>query len=130
MSVHFDMELRQPVSLQHMLEQTNKKTTAFSTVRQTGCRIISSIKCLQCTNMVKKRKKKKMQFMYYRRSREFTHDMGKILQVDKHTQHTTVSVCVCVANQAKQLCQSLMTNLLQIIIRLKYVRTNRQRAIF
>lgn len=91
MSVDFDMELRQPVLLQHMLER--EKKTAFSALWQAGCWIISLIKCQLCTN--KQKSCRECIVAVVGLDWVLAHNMGKSLLLDKHTLHTNLSVCMC-----------------------------------
>lgn len=107
MSVDFDMGLRQPVSLQHMLKGEKKKNSLFS-----GLADWPQDDILHKMPAMHKHgdKQKKLQCMYRRRSRQLTHSMRKILPVDIHTLHTTVCAYACVASQTRQMCQSFMTH--------------------
>lgn len=105
MSVDFDMELRQPVSLQHV--EGKKNNSLFSSLAGWPQDDILH----KMPAMHKHRdKQKKLQCMYRRRSRQLTHNMRKILPVDIHTLHTTVCAYACVVGQTRQMCQSLMTH--------------------
>lgn len=123
MSVDFDMGLRQPVSLQHMLKG-EKKNSLFS-----GLADWPQDDILHKMPAMHKHgdKQKKLQCMYRRRSRQLTHSMRKILPVDIHTLHTTVCAYACVASQTRQMCQSFMTH---CRLKKKNVYANCQQGIF
>lgn len=72
------MELRQPVSL--LRSRWKKLFQQFSTLAEIPHKMFAMHK-LQC--------------VYCRRNREHVHNTGKVLPVDKHTQHTTVWACMC-----------------------------------
>lgn len=94
------MELRHPVSLQHMLEEKKKNTlknSLFSGLADWPRDDLHEMPAMHKHSD----KQKRLQCIYCRRSRVLRHNMGKILAADIHTQHTAVCMHAWLARPDK-----------------------------